>query len=353
MISANLQQERALQKIMRWGVFLILAAYVLYEQASSCIGLGMEIQMERHARFIAGDSEFFNPWQYRVWSGWVLEGFIRVFNTLPIQLHAYAPFFALRLLLNLLIFWAGYHFYKALNIKSWFLLLTGLLLLAFNMSNSNWQADLAFNTYFDVLFYLLAAYVVLKAHPAWIIPLTVVAVLNRETSGFIPFMLMLSAFDLPKLKLQDKSRLLYGLVALLLYGLIFIALRWYYGLRPYEAIHDIDSPWEFFRFNLLFFNMYPQLIGTLGVVPLLALMGFRRWPLFLQAIGLLIMPFWILIHLFNSLAMETRLFLVPQALIFIPALLCLIEYELRQHFAAPATPSGEQEESRLSSPGQG
>ena len=346
-----LQQESGWPKIVRWGIFFILSAYIVYEQAMSCIGVGMEIQLERHAGFIAGNSEFFNPWQYRVFSGWVLEGFIRAFNWLPLQLHPYAPYFALRLLQNILIFWAGYHFYKALSIKSWLLLLTGLLLLAFNMSNSNWQADLAFNTYFDVLFYLLAGYVVLKKHPAWIIPLTVIAVLNRETSGFIPFMLMLTAFDLRQFRLTDKSRLIYGLIALLLFGLLFVGVRWYYGLRPYEAIHDIDTPLEFFRFNMLFFNMYPQLIGTLGIVPLLAILGFRRWPFFLQATGLLIVPFWILIHLFKSMAMETRLFLVPQALIFIPALLCLIEYELRQYLTTSMT-FGKEREASLPSSGQ-
>ncbi len=333
MIRANQSQESVIQQIFRWGVSFILSVYVVYEQAISCIGVGMEVQLERHARFMAGNAEFFNPWQYRVFSGWILEGFIRVFQLVPLHLHAYAPYFALRLFQSLLIFWVGYYFYKALNIKSWYLLLTGLLLLAFNMSNSNWQADLAYNTYFDIFFYLLAAYVVLKAHPAWIIPITAVAVLNRETSGFIPFMLMLSAFDFRHFRLKDKKRLMYGIISLLVFGILFVGVRWYYGLRPYEAIHDIDTPWEFFRFNILFFNMYPQLIGTLGIVPLLAILGFRRWPFFLKAIGLLIVPFWILIHLFKSMAMETRLFLVPQALIFIPALLCLIEYELRQHFA--------------------
>lgn len=329
----DFQQEPIVHKITRWGIFIILSVYIVYEQAMSCIGVGMEIQLERHARFIAGNSEFFNPWQYRIFSGMVLEGFIRAFGSLPFQLDPYVPYFALRFLQNILIFWTAFHFYKSLRIKSWYLLLSGLLLLAFNMSNSNWQADLAFNTYFDVLFYLLAGYIVLKAHPAWIIPLTMVAVLNRETSGFIPFLLMLTAFDLRRFKLTDKNRLVYGIIALGLFGVLFVGVRWYFGLRPYEAIHDIDTPWEFFRFNILFFNMYPQLIGTLGIVPLLAILGFRRWPLFLKAIGILIVPFWLIIHLFKSMAMETRLFLVPQALIFIPAVLCLIEYELKKQFA--------------------
>ena len=323
-------EESVISKLFRWGIFIILSAYVVYEQAMSCISVGMEVQLERHARFMAGNAEFFNPWQYRILSGYVLEGLIQLFKSLPVKLHAYVPYFALRFLQNLLIFWVGWHFYRALKIKSWYLLLTGLLLLAFNMSNSNWQADMAYNTYFDIFFYLLAGWIILKHHPAWIIPVTALAVLNRETSGFIPFMLLLTAFSFRPFRLERKDRLWYAALALLVYVILFVGVRWFFGLQPYEAIHDIDTPLEFFRFNIGFFNMYPQLIGTLGVVPLLAIVGFRRWPFYLQAIGLLIVPFWILVHLFKSMAMETRLFLVPQALIFIPALLSLIEWEWTQ-----------------------
>ncbi len=338
-LTTEVKYESALRKLLFTGIIIILSVYVVYEQVSSCIGVGMEIQMERHARFIAGDSEFFNPWQYRVFSGFVLEGFIKMFRALPVSLHPYAPYVALRFLQNFLIFYVAYHFYKALRLKSWFLLLAGIMLLAFNMSNSNWQADLAFNTYFDILFYLLAGYIVLKAHPAWIIPLTAVAVLNRETSGFIPFMLLLTAFDYRPFRLVRKDRIWYSIAALVVYVFLFAGVRMFYGLRPYGAIHEIDTPVEFFLFNISFFNMYPQLIGTLGIVPLVALVWFRRWPFFLQAIGLLIVPFWILVHLFKSMAMETRLFLVPQALIFIPAFLCLIEHELKKLYSDPLSDS--------------
>lgn len=316
----------------------MLSAYVVYEQAISCIGVGMEVQLERHARFMAGNAEFFNPWQYRIFSGYVLEGFIRLFESLPFRLPGFAPFFVLRFLQNLLIFAAAFLYYRAASVKSWFLLVLGISFLAYNISNSNWQADMAYNTYFDILFYLLAGYIILRAHPGWIIPLTAVAVLNRETSGFIPFMLMLTAFDFRKFRLVRKDRLWIGLVALAVFILLYIAVRLYYGPGHYQAIHGIDTPLEFFLFNIRFFNMYPQLIGTLGILPLLAIFWFKRLPFFLKSIGILIVPFWIIIHLFKSMAMETRLFLVPQALIFIPAVLCLIEYEIKKLNSATAVP---------------
>lgn len=335
MIAANLKQEQYLRKLLLTIIFIMLSAYVVYEQAISCIGVGMDIQLERHARFMAGNAEFYNPWQYRIFSGFVLESFIRLFGLLPVPLHEYAPYFALRFVQNLLIFWAAFLFYRALSVKSFFLVVMGISLLAYNISNSNWQADMAYNTYFDILFYLLAGYIILKAHPGWIIPLTAVAVLNRETSGFIPFMLMLTAFDFRQIRLERKERLWIGLAALGVFIVLFFAVRFWYGSRPYEAIHGIDTPWEFFLFNIRFFNMYPQLIGTLGIIPLLGILWFKRWPFFLKDIGLLIVPFWIVIHLFKSMAMETRLFLVPQALIFIPAVLCLAENEIKKLYSGP------------------
>ena len=333
MIAGKLKQEQYFRKPLLTIIIIMLSAYVVYEQAISCIGVGMDIQLERHARFMAGNAEFYNPWQYRIFSGFVLEGFIWLFDLLPVRLHVYAPYFALRFVQNLLIFWAAFLFYRALSVKSWFLSVLGTSLLAYNISNSNWQADMAYNTYFDILFYLLAGYIILKAHPGWIIPLTAMAVLNRETSGFIPFMLILTAFDFRQFRLVKKDRLWMGLGALGVFIVLFFAVRLYYGSKPYEAIHGIDTPWEFFLFNIRFFNMYPQLIGTLGIIPLLGICWFKRWPFFLKAIGLLIVPFWVVIHLFKSMAMETRLFLVPQALIFIPAVLCLIEYEIKKLYS--------------------
>jgi hypothetical protein len=63
-----------------------------------------------------------------------------------------------------------------------------------------------------------------------------------------------------------------------------------------------------------------------NIVPLLAIFSWRRWPLELKAFGLTIVPFWVVIHLFTSVIAETRLLLVPFAVVLLPgALLALAE----------------------------
>jgi hypothetical protein len=60
---------------------------------------------------------------------------------------------------------------------------------------------------------------------------------------------------------------------------------------------------------------------TLNVLPLLALIAWRRWSPELRAIGLAVAPAWVAIHLFTSVLAESRLLLVPLALVFIPGAL--------------------------------
>ena len=59
-------------------------------------------------------------------------------------------------------------------------------------------SDIQFNTFFDVTFYLLAGLCILQKRFVWIVPITLLAALNRETSGLIPFLLMFSIFALPE-----------------------------------------------------------------------------------------------------------------------------------------------------------
>ena len=63
------------------------------------------------------------------------------------------------------------------------------------------------------------------------------------------------------------------------------------------------------------------LLATMGIIPFLALFSYRKWPHELKVFFWLIVPVWFLVHLFASTMAETRLFLVPYALIFIPGAL--------------------------------
>lgn len=312
--------------------FTALSFYVVYEQATNCLSIGMADLVLRHSNMLAGQSEFFNPWQYRIFSTYLLEGIIVLFDRLPvINQYQYFPYLFLRFIQNLVIFYVAYKFYKALQIESKYLIILGLLLLGYNMSNSVFQSDLSFNTYFDILFYLLAGYLIILNKTIWVLPLMIFASFNRETSVLIAFMVMASAIDFKSRKVKSWFDLKIGIGALLIFVAIFIGLRAYYGMPAAQGIHGMTSPLSYLKFNLAFFRMYPEMFGTLGIIPLLVILKFKSLSYHMKLFLLLIVPIWFLVHFVKSTAVETRLFLVPQALIFIPALLQIIEMEWKKN----------------------
>lgn len=310
--------------------FFVLSFYIVYEQATNCLSIDMAEQLVRHKNMLMGNSAFFNPWQYRVFSTYILEGFIIVFAKIPFANHPFLPYFFLRFIQNMAICYIAYKYYKALQLKSKYLIMLGILLLGYNMSNSVFQSDLSFNTYFDVLFYLLGGYFIFSNRTMWIIPLMIVAALNRETSGLIPLMAIFSAVDFKKKEVKSIGDFKYGIYGFIVFVIIFIALRIYYGMPQAQGIHGMTSPIDYLKFNLTFFRMYPELFGTLGIIPLVVILKFKSLPLQLKLFFILIVPVWFIVHFIKSTVVETRLFLVPHALIFIPAFLLLIEQELKK-----------------------
>src|SRR5690349_18573899 len=89
---------------------------------------------------------------------------------LQIQRHTAIPhpiasaFVSFRFVQNLLIFVLAYLYYRRLGLSSIYALL-GLALLAWGMTYAYYDSDLQFNTYFDIIFYLLAGLIVLAARP--------------------------------------------------------------------------------------------------------------------------------------------------------------------------------------------
>jgi hypothetical protein len=79
-------------------------------------------------------------------------------------------------------------------------------------------------------------------------------------------------------------------------------------------------------YNLTRTFTWEQLFHTLGFAPLLGLAFFFVWPSLWQRFFLVLVPLWFGIHAFLSVMGETRLFFVPQAIIFIPTVLFVFEY---------------------------
>lgn len=277
-----------------------------------------ESQILRHRRVLEGNA--LDPWQYRVLPEVIAEATIRALDALAVGYPVASAFILFRFVQNTAIFVVAAFYYRklGLDIKT---ALLGLGLLAWSMSHALYASDLSFDVYFDVLFYLLAGLTLLHDKHAWIIPITLVAALNRETSGLIPFLLL--AMNLrhgPQTRVRWQTHAV-AITALCIYAGVFLGLRAIIGDRPLFVPYGNRPGLELLRYNLGRFVTWFELFGTLGVIPFIALATFRQWPPALKLFLWVIVPLWLLVHAFASVMAETRLFLVPQAMIFIPGAL--------------------------------
>jgi hypothetical protein len=206
--------------------------------------------------------------------------------------------------------------------------LYGVLLFAGGLLHTFYQSDLSFNTYFDVIFFLLGGILILDRKYEWVPILMVPAALNRETSILIPFLLIAWGWRVS----VDRTRaLVCGAMALFIWALIFVALRLYYPDAPMFRVGDELLPgWGLFRYNLTVPEMPVLLFQTFGFLPLLAPFTYRYWSPFVRMGFLLLVPVWILVHAFSSIWAETRLFLVLLAMVFVPAILPVVDRRLQE-----------------------
>lgn len=326
-------QKTNLNKVYFIVAFLVISSFVVYRQATDQQAISLGEQEARHMKMLRGDSEFFNPWQYRIFSTYAVEYTYQILHSISNKISRTHAFLAFRFGQNILVLLMLQLYLVALGIRNPWLIMVGLILTGFCMATSVFKSDLSFNTYFDILFYLIAAWLIIKEKLIWIIPLTAVAALNRETSLFIPFM-VLAPFIPNQIRQVPKKNLLVVVGALMVFAIVFILVRVYYGYQPPTGIHGIANFLDYLKFNLTFFRMYFELAGTLTFLPVLVLLFSKHLPELLRKWFWLICPTWFAIHLAYSTAVETRLFLVPQVLIFIPAFLWLVE-----NWYAPKTPA--------------
>src|SRR5262249_54500830 len=145
-------------------------------------------------------------------------------RALPFAHSVAVVLIAFRLLQNLALFLLAAAYYRRLGIPVYAALI-GLSILAWSISYSYYDADVQFNTWFDVSFYLAAALAIMARRDWLILPITILAALNRETGGLVPMMLLAARFTpRPGALLRDRSVWI-GVASLAAYGGIFVLLR--------------------------------------------------------------------------------------------------------------------------------
>lgn len=372
-ITASSQKNN---KIATWFLcfcFALLSVLPIYRSLYYSNGL---LTYERHRAIMEQRSEFYNPWQYRILSPYIVEGMLFVYNhtidkIYPVEekihfniestsgtntetdgfvklmqtkgaMKYMIIFIIYRFLEQFIIFWLLWSLWSYF-VKSKWLVFLGICFSALAFGNAVTAADLAFNTYMDIIFYLLTALIIVrKKNPYWLIPITLLAAFNRETGLLIPALYFISQTDFTKFKINNLKSIKFPpaktwvLVSVLyiLFISIFIGLRVHYGYRP-QQVWKVPAGLPMLKLNLFSavgFKAYMELIGTFAVIPFIILYKFKSFPHLLKKWFIFLVPLWFLIHYVSVVAYQTRLFMVPILLIFIPMMLWLVEKEITDKY---------------------
>jgi len=278
-------------------------------------------QVLRHDKIIEGVTPTYA--QYRILSDILVEGVIRAFTAVGIPEPVLSGFISFRVFQNTLIFVLAALYYRRLGLNT-YVILVGLSLLAWGMTHALYNSDLAFNTYSEVIFYLAAPLVIMSGRYFWIIPITAFAAVNRETCGLIPVMLLV--YDAwQRQTWPAKKTMVIAAVSLVLFAAAFIGLRLIFGVAPgiipdnevYGAKAGISS----LIHNLTSWRVHANFFLVVGILPFLALFSYRHWPPALRAFAWGFLPIWTAIHIYLSPLDESRYFMFPLVLFFVPGTL--------------------------------
>ncbi|HEY0274107.1 MAG TPA: hypothetical protein VGC22_13030, partial [Chitinophaga sp.] len=240
---------------------LIASAYPIYKNYFYARGIE---QYARQVQFMENRSDFYNPWQYRVLCPLLLQGAKWVYDhtideVLPLERYMhfrddpgqagvfrsqlrtkdaviYLVLFVLfRLLLQVLIYVLEFSL-LAFFVKNNWLVGLGILFTSYITGNGVHNSDLSFNTYLDVVLYLWAGCVILyRRNDAWIVLITLLGALNRETSLLIPVIYFASRTTLPQFisgqafHWPPLRTWVITAASIALYVAVFAGIRMYYG----------------------------------------------------------------------------------------------------------------------------
>jgi hypothetical protein len=286
----------------------------------------------RHRAKITGDAQA--PYRYRILSDYILAGVLR-FTPGQLPKKYVTVSFIFRVAQNFFIFLAAFIFFRTMRFPKVASYL-GLGLLAYGMCFAFNQADLSFYTYTELFFFLVAIILINQGYNWWILPLTILGAFNREESIFIPIMLMLVRLS------QEKEQITWSgffrrryvqaaLVSILAFFIIYFGLRYVIGPANYAQSRygDIYPGLTLFMRNFLNPRTWLGIIQMYSLT-LLALFFIKKWPksLIYYLFGMAL-PWFAAEFMFAS-ADGPRLFLVPFALIFVPAVISLLRLDSRE-----------------------
>jgi hypothetical protein len=254
--------------------------------------------------------------QYRPLSYVIAVGLQRVTGT------GTPPYEQMRFGQCLLIFGLAYVFYSRLGLQ-YRTRLVGLGLLAGLMSlnlGPLGPSTFSLDRFTDTIFFLVAGLLVLRGLEVVIPALMVLAVANRETSVFIPMFIVARHW---LTMLTDRRPLIIALAAWTVAAIMYLAVHAYYGPRP-RVEHSYFGP-DMFLHSLSMPAQVAWFVAALNLLPLLSLLSLKAADPALRRVFWLVVPAWLVIHIWAARLGEGIMYLAPITTILVPMVLQGIE----------------------------
>jgi hypothetical protein len=265
--------------------------------------------------------------QYRVLSAYLAFGIQHLLQT------SVPPFEAIRFVQMVLIATLTYVYYGQLNLKPFtrilgVAMLGGLISLSLGVIG---PSTFSLDRFDDTIFYLVAALLVLRRHDLWLPPLMLLAVANRETSVFIPMLLL--ARD----GWRSRRALGIALAAWVVAVAVYLGIHTYYGPRPRVE----ESYWgtAMLMRSLGMPGQIAFFFAAINLLPALCVLGMKQVDPFLRRLFWLVVPAWFAIHIWAARLGEGIMYLAPTVIIILPLVLQALERSLREVGSAPAAPA--------------
>jgi hypothetical protein len=212
----------------------------------------------------------------------------------------------IRIIQNVFIFILAYIYYYSKK-HNLYTSLLGLFLLSISMANVFANSDLSFNTYAELIFFLIAGIAINYKKLFWIIPITFVAALNREGAIFIPWMVILSEIKFNKSPIEigksiPRRKICVFILSMLAFAVVFFSLRIILGSASYarSGFGAIYPGFKLLMLNITTNYVWAAIIQTFFILPL-SLLLYKNWEeadkiqffLFVLPWSLIIFSFWI------------------------------------------------------------
>jgi hypothetical protein len=247
--------------------------------------------------------------QYRVLSPYLAIGVQALLGeSLP-------PFALLRFVQMVAIAILAYIYYGQLGLRPitrllGICLIAGLISLSMGVIG---PSSFSLDRFDDTIFYLIAALLVLRGHELWIPPLMVLAVANRETSVFIPTLI------LARYGWRSRKALVTAASAWAVGALVYLGIHTYYGPRPRVE----DSYWgtAMVMRSLRMPGQVAFFFAAINLLPALVLLTLRDVDPFLRRLFWYVAPLWFALHIWAARLGEGIMYLAPITLIIVPLVL--------------------------------